>query len=174
MIDTTDIAASFDRDAVRSAAKVTLIGIWLVLVLALVRLVPGGDYLVPSSAVTALTVGTAAVTVVVAAALMALASPVAAHVRERVTSVPTLAEEVAAVAYWWMVLLAIIVAHRGLAGLLRPITGRLAWTYDLLFLGLSILPVLAMAVRLYRTLDPLASLLAERMVETRDGDRAAR
>lgn len=65
--------------------------------------------------------------------------------------------------YWLGVLAAVLVAHRGLAGVVAPFGGGFVWLYDVGFLLLSIPAIAFVAVRLYATLGPGADLLADRI-----------
>jgi len=57
----------------------------------------------------------------------------------------------------------VLVAHRGLAGVFRPLFGGLAWLYDVAFLLLALPAIAIVAVRLYTSLDPAADLIADRV-----------
>ena len=79
-------------------------------------------------------------------------------------------DEIAAVVNWIVVLAAILIAHRGFAGLVVPMLDGAAWRYDVAFLLIASPVVGFVVVHLYRGLDPSADHLGARLAAA---DRAA-
>ena len=160
---------AFDRDSVRSASRIAVAALALVGVLSLFTLLPGVGRLVPLTPVTFAAVASAAVTVAVVA-LLAYAAPkvasltrAALHRTDAAERVERIAENGGAMAYWLVVLAAVLVAHRGLAGAIVPLIDGFAWAYDAAFLIASFVPLVFVVARLTVTVDPLSELVADRV-----------
>ena len=162
---------AFDRDAVRSASRVAIAALALVGVLYLFTLLPGVDRLVPLTPVTVAAVAGAVVTAAVVALLLYAAPRIASltraalHRTDAAERVERIAENGAALAYWLVVLAAVLVAHRGFAGAVVPLLDGFAWAYDAAFLVASLVPLVFVAARLTVTVDPLSTLVADRVTE---------
>ena len=163
---------AFDRDAVRSASRVAIAALALVGVLYLFTLLPGVDRLVPLTPVTFAAVASAVVTAAVVALLLFAAPKVASLTRAalhrtdaaaHVERVERIAENGGAMAYWLVVLAAVLVAHHGLAGAIVPLIDGFAWAYDAAFLIASFVPLVFVVARLTVTVDPLSELVADRV-----------
>jgi len=172
MTETESTTAPFDRDAVRSASRIAIAALALVGVLYLFTLLPGVDRLVPLTPITFAAVASAVVTVAVVA-LPAAAAPkaasltrVALHRTDAGERVERIAENGGALAYWLVVLAAVLVAHRGLAGAIVPLLDGFAWAYDAAFLIASFVPLVFVVTRLTVTVDPLSELVADRVSES--------
>ncbi len=136
-------------------------------VLYLVTLLPGVDRLVPRTPVTFAAVVSAVATVVVAGLLLYAAPKAALLVRMVLSGSREVIGNVASAAYWLLVLAAVLVAHRGLAGVVTPFVD--ARFYDAVFLLAALPAVIAVAARLYDSLDPGAEALADRVAGQGDG-----
>jgi hypothetical protein len=79
-------------------------------------------------------------------------------------------EDAAAIARYLVVFVAVLIAHWGFAPVLGPLL-ELPWAYDLGFLLLALIPLAVVAYRLYNSLDPLATLVTDGLVEDRDRHR---
>ncbi|EMA60032.1 hypothetical protein C468_13636 [Halorubrum kocurii JCM 14978] len=176
---TADPSRTLDRDTVRSASRIALAAGALVAVLYLFTLLPGMRRIVPFTPVTFAAAATAVATVA-AVALLAVAAPKFAsltrltlHRSGAAEHVETVAENAGAMVYWLVVLAAVLVAHRGLAGVVTPLLDGLAWTYDAAFLIAALVPLVFVVARLTVTIDPLSVLVADRVAgpET-DGESA--
>jgi len=170
MTDTESTATdAFDRDAVRSASRVAIAALALVSVLYLFTLLPGVDRLVPLTPVTFAAVASAVVTAAVVALLLFAAPKVASltraalHRTDAAGHVERIVENAGAMAYWLVVLAAVLVAHRGLAGAVVPLIGGFAWAYDAAFLIAAFVPLVFVVARLTVTVDPLSELVADRV-----------
>jgi hypothetical protein len=163
---------AFDRDAVRSASRIAVGALALVGVLYLVTLLPGVGRLVPLTPITFAAVASAVVTVAVVALLLYAAPKVASltraalHRTEAGDQVERIAENGGAMAYWLVVLAAVLVAHRGFAGAVVPVLDGVAWAYDAAFLIASLVPLVFVVARLTVTVDPLSELVADRVSGT--------
>jgi len=158
------IRTAFGRERIRAASKVVLGVGAVVFVLALASLLPGLDRLVPGP-VSLVAVAGALVALAVAGLLVYVARGLAALVRLSLDGPRAVVENVASVVHWVVVLLAVLVAHAGLAGVANPLLGDLSWLYDLAFLLVALVPLAVVAARLYVTLDPAADLLADRVAD---------
>jgi len=167
---------AFDREAVRSASRIAVAALALVSVLYLFTLLPGVDRLIPLTPVTFAAVASAVVTAAVVALLLYAAPKTASlaraalHRTDAAAHVERIAENGGATAYWLVVLAAVLVAHRGLAGAVVPLLDGFAWAYDAAFLVASFVPLVFVVARLTVTVDPLSELVADRVV---DSDSAA-
>ena len=170
----TKLSDSVDRETVRSASKVLLAGVSLVFVLYLVTLVPGIDRLVPQTPVTFAAFAGAVVTVVLVTLLLSAAPKLASLARMGLGGPREVVENVASVVYWLVVLAAVLVAHSGLAGLVTPVLDDAVWVYDVAFLLAALPAVAVVAARLYSTLDPGATLVADRVAGESGADGQAK
>jgi len=164
-------SVTLGRDTVRSVTKLLLGAAALVFVLWLVTLLPGLDRLVPRTPVTFAAVVSAVATVVLAGLLLYAAPKVALLTRLTLSGPRAVVGNVASVAYWLVVLAAVLVAHGGLAGVVTPFVA--GWLYDAAFLLLALPAVAVVAARLYDGLDPSAEALADLVAGSSDDDRDA-
>lgn len=164
----TDLRTAVDRDTLQSAGKLLLATLSLLLVLSLASVLPGIDRLIPGTPVTFVAVVGAIVTVAVVGLLLFLAPALAELVRATLEGPQAVVEDVASIVQLFVVLVAVLVAHRGLAPALAPLLGGLTWVYDLVFLAIALPPLAILAARLYVSLDPMADLLADRITRDRD------
>ena len=154
------VPESLDRDTVQSVSKLVLATLSLVFVLYLASILPGVDRLVPGAPVTVAAVVGAVVTVAVVGLLLYLAPTLAELVRSTLQGPETVVDDVAAIVHLFVVLIAVLVAHRGLERAVVPLLGGAAWVYDVLFLALALPPLAILAARLYVSLDPISELVA--------------
>jgi len=162
-MNASNISDSVDRSTVRSASRVLLATATLGFVLYLVTLLPGVDRLVPQTPVTFAALAGALVSVAVVGLLLVAAPRLASLTRMLLDGPRNIVESIASVVYWLVVLAAVLVAHRGLAGVAMPFLDGAAWLYDGLFLLLALPAVAAVAARLYLTIEPGADLVADRI-----------
>lgn len=163
-VSRADIRHSVNRETVRSVSKLVLVAAWLLLVLYLLTLLPGIDRLVPQTPVTFAAVVGAVATAVMVGLLLYLAPKLATLVRVVLDEPRPVVENFASAVYWFVVLAAIVVAHRGFAGLLMPLVESFEWVYDVAFLLVALPVVAVIAARLYASLDPSSELLADKLV----------
>lgn len=164
LTDGVDLSGSVSRDTVRSVSKIALTVVSLVLVLYLLSVLPGFDRIVPWTPITFVALVGAVATIALVALLLYAAPKVASLARMSLQGPQQIVENLVSILYWLVVLSAVFVAHRGLAGAVVPFLGGLEWLYDVAFLLLA-LPITAfIAARLYLSLDPGADLLADKLV----------
>lgn len=172
----TDGTAPIDHTTVHSATRLVTIAAVLVFLLYLVTVLPGVDRLIPATPVSVAALASAIVSLAVAGLLLYAAPKLAALTRTAtdrgalvdVSDVPDrtrgrIAENTAGVVHWLVVLAAVIVVHRGTAGVAAPLLGEALWAYDGVFLFIALVPVTFVAARLAATVDPLSTLVADRV-----------
>lgn len=163
MFERKRLSETVERDTVRAVSKIVLAALATIFVLYLFTLLPGVDRLIPRTSVTFAAVIGAILTLVVVALLLALAPKLSQLTKLRMDGPQEVVENTASIVYWLVVLVAILVAHRGLAGALQPVFDGVGWLYDLAFLLLALPAVFVIAVRLYTSLDPAAEHCADRV-----------
>ena len=160
---------SFDHGTVRSASRVALGALVLVAVLYLLTALPGADRLIPLTPVTFAAVATAVFTLAIVALILYAAPRFASlaqtslHRSDATDHVEAVSENVGGVVYWLVVLVAVLIAHAGLAGALMPLFGGAEWAYDAAFLFVSLVPLVFLVARLTVTVDPLSTVVADRV-----------
>lgn len=171
--NSTILRKAVSRREIRSTSKLLLSAAALVFVLYLATLLPGVDRLVPRTPVTFAAVVGAIATLAVVVLLLYTAPKVASLVRLTVEGPRAVVENLASIVHWVVVLAAVLVAHRGLAGITTPLFDGIVWIYDAVFLLIA-LPVLAViAARVYVSLDPGADLIADVVVGAEEKDANA-
>ena len=170
-IDRTERPTRIGRDTARSVSKLLLAAGSLVFLLYLLSLLPGIDRLIPRTPVTFAALVATVVTGTIVVLLLYSAPKLASLVRYVLDGPTLIVENLASVAYWLVVLAAVLVAHPGFAGAAMPFVDDLAWLYDVAFLVVALPPVAIVAYRLYVSLDPGAELLAETVVHGNDTGR---
>lgn len=163
-LDRTAIRESVDRDTVRSVSKLLLAAVSLVFVLYLLTLLPGIDRIVPRTPITFAALVGVIVTIAMVALLLYLAPKLATLTKMTLEGPQVIVENLASVVYWLVVLVAVLVAHSGLAGAVSPLLDGIVWVYDVLFLLVALPAVAVIAVRLYASLGPGADILADTVV----------
>lgn len=173
----TALIGSMDRGAVldsvepatvKTVVKLSLGIVALVFLLALVSVLPGLDRLVLATPITFAALVVALVTLGIVAVLLYVAPQLASLVEQGFAGPEDLTTNVAAVVQYLVVLLAVLVAYRGLADAIVPflVDTNSVWAYDLSFLVLALIPIALIARHLYRGLDPAADLLTQKVTTT--------
>ncbi|OVE84737.1 hypothetical protein [Natronolimnobius baerhuensis] len=163
-----------DTDTVQSVGKLVLATVALVWLLWLVSMLPGVGRFIPGTPVTFAALVGAIATVLVVGLLLYLAPALAGLVRSTVDGPENVVDDVASITHLFIVLVAVLVAHRGLAQLLVPLLenplglGNAGWTYDIVFLALALPPLAILAARIYVSLDPMSELLAKKLTKADD------
>lgn len=152
---------SFDRETLRTVTKLLLVAVWVVVMLSLLRLLPGIERIVPRTSVTFAALLSAVATAVVVGLLAILAPKLAVFVRSSLGGPEEIVEHLSAAVYWLVGLGAVLVAHRGFAPAATPVFGGFEWVYDVLFFLLALPLVAIIGARLYATLEPGSALLAD-------------
>jgi len=158
-----EIRDAVDESTLRSSIRLLLAAVGLVFLLFLVSLLPGLDRLVPQTPVSFAALVGAVVTLAVVGLLVVLAPMLASLVRVTLAEPKELVEHLASVVLYFVLLVAVLVAHQGLAAAVTPFLGGAAWLYDIAFLLLSLPPLIVVAVRLYAALDPATDLLTRKV-----------
>ncbi len=157
-----------DRRTVHTLVKLLLGAAAIVFVAYLLTLLPGADRLVPATPVSFAAVVSAVATAVLVAVLWIAAPRLAAVTRSALSGPEAVVEHLASVVHWLVVLVAVLVAHGGFAGVAAPILGGSMWLYDLAFLLAAVPPVLIIGVRLYVGIDPAATAITDGLFESED------
>lgn len=160
---------SVDTAALRPVVYEALALAAMLVVLGLSTLLPGVGRTVPTLEVTIreLLVATGSVAIVV---WLAHSIPaVAALTRSSLVGPDELVADAGRIAGALVAFLAVLVAYRGLAGVLVPTFGArdAVWAYDLAFLAVGIVPLAVIANRLRRNLDAVADLVTATVAEAR-------
>lgn len=162
---------SVDPDTFRAVAKHALAAGVILLVLALLAVLPGLDRTVPDTPLSwfALVVGVG--TLLLVRVVVGAAGSVENLVRESLAGPVELRVTAGVVVKHLVVLAAVLVAYRGLAGFFVPLLAPSdsVWLYDTAFLALALVPTGFVAYYLYGALDPSAAHLTRRVVGA-DGD----
>jgi len=164
-----DIRESVSRESVRSVSKLLLVAAWLVFVLYLFTILPGVDRVIPQTPVTLAALVGAIATFALVGLLLYSAPKLATLVRMGLEGPREIVENVSSVAYWSVVLAAVLVAHRGFVGVVQPFLDGFMWIYDIAFLLLALPVVAFIGARLYASLDPSSELVADRVVGSETG-----
>lgn len=162
------VDAVTDRKTLRSGVKLALLAAWVVLVVSLLSWIPGIDRVVPHTPVTIAAVIGAIASMVIVGVLLVLAPTTATLVGSVISGPERIVGGLAAAAYWFVLLVAVLVAHTGLTALFEPFLGGAEWLYDTVFLLLALPPVIFIGVRLYTVVDPGAEMVTTALV----GDEA--
>lgn len=162
----TSIAAT-DEDRLQQVIKLLLVVAGLVLVWGLVTNLPGLDTLVPTTEVTIGAVVGAIVTLALVAALVYVAVHLEVLVAEALSGPGDLVADGASILKYVVLFVAVVVAYDGFAPLVTPTlaTAGLAWTYDLLFLVLALVPTVLVVLAMYGNFDPAAAVITDRLTD---------
>lgn len=149
----------------KSLVTLLLAVIGLLLILALVAILPGVDRLVFGLPITFGAIASALVTLVIVLLLLPAAARAKGIVRQFRISAPEIATRLAAVVYWSIVFLAIVVGYEGLRAAVEPvlIEAGFNWMYDLTFFVLGVVPLAVVGYSLFRLLDPVAEFCVSRL-----------
>jgi uncharacterized membrane protein YkvI len=164
----TQSSDTIGRESIYTTTRLLLAAAALVFLAYLVGLLPGIDRLLPETPVTVAALIGAVITAVVVALLVSVAPKLATLARTSLDWPAEVVENLASVVYWLVVLLAVLVAHRGFAGLVQPLFGGLGWLYDVAFLLVALPAVVVVAARLYAGLDPATELVTDRVVDSEE------
>lgn len=166
--------AQVDHDTVQSVGKLLLATLALIWLLYLASILPGVDRVIPGTPVTFAAIAGAIATISIVSLLLYLAPTLADLVRSTIAGPAQVVDHVASIIHLFVVLVAVLVAHRGLAPLFVPILEQpigvvnAGWLYDILFLALALPPLAILAARVYVSLDPISELLADKVTRASD------
>lgn len=173
------VRESIDPDELRPVVYELLVLVAMLAVLGLSTLLPGTDRTIPTLSVTGREVIVATGTVAVVVWLAHSAPSIAALTRSILVGPDQLVDDAGRIVAAVVTFVAILVAYRGLAGLVIPslVARDSVWAYDLAFLVVALGPLAVIANRLRRNLDVVADLvtgeLADRRVEDRNRSKSA-
>ncbi|MFC6716191.1 hypothetical protein ACFQGT_08220 [Natrialbaceae archaeon GCM10025810] len=157
------LADAVDRSTVRTASKLVLAALSVILLCYLASLLPGAEWLLPGTPITVIALAGAVATLLVVGLLLSLAPVLATFVRLNLRGPDAVVEDVASMVQTVVVLLTVLVAHRGLAPAITPLLEGATWVYDVVFLTLTLPLLVVLAIRLYEFLDPAADAVADRV-----------
>ena len=142
----------------RSLVKLVLAVNGLLLLLVLVSVLPGVDRVIPGVPVTIAAIINAVVTLAIVLLLLEVAAKAKAIVRQFEFSVSNIGTHSAAVVYWTVVFLAVVIAYDGFGAAIEPVMLQVGflWAYDLAFFLLGSASLLVIGYHLFQLLDPLA------------------
>lgn len=166
--DSLEFVPSVDETHVYPMVRIGLVVIGGLIVLGLLSLLPGLDVVWDGVPISADAILIALGTYLVAGALVAVSRRLEALVAESLDGPERVVADAAASAKYLFVFVALLIAYRGFAPAFVPVTAEFSaeWGYHLGFMLLALLPVMLIAARLYRSLDPMAELLTREVVSS--------
>lgn len=160
----SNLGGAVDRKTVRGGMKLLLGAGSLVFLLYLVTLVPGVERVIPDTPISFVGVVSVIVTAAIVVVLVNLAAGVK-NIAPLVFNGPApLGAHLASMGHWLVMLVAVLIAHRGLQPAVAPVLGDAMWIYDLGFLLMALPALVIIAFRLYFSLDQMADLLTNRII----------
>lgn len=149
----------------KPVVKLLLVVGALFLMWALLTNLPGIDTIISKTGVTFGAVLGAVVTLCIVAVLTFVALRVEPLVVQAFAGPRHMVLDVASMAKHVVLFVAVVTAHSGLAPMVMPslATVGLAWTYDMLFLVLALIPTVMIAIRMYGNFDEVATLITGRI-----------
>lgn len=165
-VDREAISSSIGRDRIESISKLLFGIVGLLFLVALARLVPGTEHLVPGSSVGGAMVITAVASLLIVGLLVYLSSALGRLLEMTLSGPPKVVESVASAVRWSVLLAAVIVGHAGLTPISEALLGGYVWTLDIAALLVSLPILFIIALRLYIALDPAARYLADSVAGT--------
>lgn len=160
---------------VQSLVRLVLGVVGLFVLLFLLTLVPPLEQEIPQTPVTYEAVITAAVTVVIFGLFVVIADELGDVVEARLAGPDGLVSDVGSLVQYLVVFLAFLVMYEPLFNATVPFLARnnTPWVYDLVFVAVAFLLLGVTAFYAYRTIGPVAELVARRAPlegEATDGD----
>ncbi|WP_252699991.1 hypothetical protein [Natronosalvus vescus] len=162
---------AIEPDTVRQITTVTLAAAAVIVLVSFASLLPGANWLVPGTPVTIGAALTAVATIAVVALLVILAPALERLVRSSLREPSGLTRKAGTTVRITTVLVAVLIAHRGLADAVQPLLGSVSWAYDIVFLILSLPLLVALAVVLYTSLEPTAEACTSKLLGTGQTDQ---
>lgn len=156
---------AIDEHALRPVVKFLLVAGAIFLLWGLVSALPGIDLLIPTTAVTLGTAIGAILTLTLVAVLGYVAWKIEPLLAQALAGPVDVADDFASLAKHLVIFVTVLVAHRGLEPLIEPALGtlELAWTYDLVFLGLALIPTTVVVVRMFGNLSEVTAIVTSRV-----------
>lgn len=158
-------ADAIDEHTLKPVVKFLLVAGAIFLLWGLVSTLPGIDLLIPTTSVTLGTAIGAVLTLALVAALGYVAWKIESLLAQALAGPVDVADDVASLAKHLVLFVTVLVAHRGLEPLIEPALGslELAWTYDLVFLGLALIPTTVVVIRMFGNLSEVTAIITARV-----------
>ena len=150
-------------DTLRPLVREALIVLALVAFTGLGLLLPGTGQALPGTEIEIGDLVVAAGAVGIVGTLLYAGPQLRSAVVDSLAGPTPVVEDAASIARNLVAFLAVLVAHWGLEPVLVPLL-ELPWAYDLGFLLIAFVPLAVIAYRLYTSIDPLATLVTEGLV----------
>ncbi|OIB56959.1 hypothetical protein [Natrialba sp. SSL1] len=150
-------------ETVQSISKLLLGTIALLAFVGLVSVLPGVDRVIPGTPITVMAIVSFVATIAVVGLLLVLAPGLAELVRSTLDGPQQVVDDIASVVHLFVVLVAVLVAHSGMAPAITPLLEGATWVYDVVFFAIALPPLAILAARVYVSLDPMSELLADRV-----------
>ncbi len=157
--ETIDSTSLSEMELSRTGAKLATAAIAFLAVAIVASILPGVSRVLPIPGGLVSGLVAALIAVALATALLALASRIAQSVILAVARPRSLATDAGSIAYWATVLTAVLVLHRGFAGLAATLLDGWVILYDVAFLAIALPPFLIVVLRLFFCIDPVAERL---------------
>lgn len=148
--------------SIRSVAKLLAATLVVLFVLGVVSILPGIDHFMPGTPITLFAIASVLLSLAIAGMLITLAPDLAALVPAVLDASAEIVENVASVVYWGIVLLAIVIVHRGVYPAAASILNEWIWVFDVVFLALTVPPLLIVVLRLSLSVTPASDAIADR------------
>lgn len=161
-------ADAIDEHTLKPVVKFLLVAGGIFLLWGLASALPGIDLLVPTTSVTLGTAIGAVLTLALIAVLGYVAWKIEPLLAQALAGPADVADDFASLTKHLMLFVTVLVAHRGLAPLIEPALGvlELAWTYDLAFLGLALIPTTVVVVRMFGNLSEVTAVITARVSDS--------
>lgn len=172
--DQTGIRSRIDGRSLKPVIKLLLVFAGLLVLWGMVTSLPGIERVIPDTPVTfGATVG-AVFALAIVAVLAFAAMKVDTLFVETLEGPNELVSDAATIAKHFLLFVAVLVAHSGLAPLFAAFMAgpQLMWLYDLAFLVLAVIPVAIIAVTMYRNIDAASERITSRVSGGGDDGRA--
>ncbi|ELY87748.1 hypothetical protein C483_17663 [Natrialba hulunbeirensis JCM 10989] len=150
-------------ETIQSISKLLLGTIALLAFVGLVSVLPGVDRVIPGTPITVMAIVSFVATIAVVGLLLVLAPGLAELVRSTLDGPQQVVDDIASVVHLFVVLVAVLVAHSGMAPAITPLLEGATWVYDVVFFAIALPPLAILAARVYVSLDPMSELLADRV-----------
>ncbi|MFC4542996.1 hypothetical protein ACFO5R_13795 [Halosolutus amylolyticus] len=170
--DSLSLVSTVEEEHVYPVVRIALIVVAGLLLLGLTALLPGLDRFLSVLPVAVDAVLLAGATYLVAAGLLAAAPSIDRLVRDCLDGPDRVVADAGASAKYLTAFVAVLVAYRGFQPAFEPVIADLvaAWVYHAGFLVASLVPIVLIARRLRRSLDPIADLVTRAIVRTVGSD----
>ena len=131
---------------------------------------PGLDTTFPNTTLTIATVANGIITLIMAVIIVNFAREVEPRVRRVISGPEDVVYDIANAINFVIVFIAILIVYDGLNDVAVPalVSPSDAWMYDMLFLGIALIPTVIVAYRIFDNLDEMARLLTSQIQSLSD------